>query len=243
MMESEKTRCRKPLWLGVLSLALVVMPFLAGLLGFFWKLFCLASIIIGMLAMITGSSSKSKIGILLGGIGVVVSVLLFLLMSFVVLANISGARSHYLWQMQTLSSAIQKYCEQNEETLPDAEAWCDQLLKSVENVEGFSIDTFQSGSYIEYGSDAVKKTGYAFNKNLDSCRLPEIVRPTVLLFETDFFWNQNGTSVILESGGHPGYWPFYARGYHFVLVGPDSTFTVKFVKNSELDSLNWTPVK
>ena len=40
---------------------------LGGVRGFFWKLYCTASIVIGILAIKTGSPSKFKIGILLGG--------------------------------------------------------------------------------------------------------------------------------------------------------------------------------
>ena len=142
--------------------------------------------------------------------------------------------------MQTLSNAIKEYCEQNDGTLPNADIWCDQLMDLKENgVKDLSVDAFQSGSHIEYESGISIKEGYAFNKNLDGFKLSEIDRPTVLLFETDFCWDQNGTSDMLPLPVHSGYWPFYARGYHFVFVGPNSTFTVEFVKNSELGSLNW----
>ncbi len=247
---SEKTKRLMSLWFGVLSLVLWLMPAWinhlvmrdgAGHVFFEYLdqhfiLFLFASVTMGILAVITGCSSKCNIAIVLGCIGALLSAMLV----FGTLMLISGSRRfscHY--PMEVFSIATQKYCEQNNGNLPDAETWCDQLLKSVEDVKYFSLETFSGRYGLSLDRDE-KRSGFAFNKNLDGCRLSEVDCETVFLFETDLGWNQNGTSAILLPNGYPGFWPFFEGGYPFVFVGPDSTFTVKFVKNSELDHLNWT---
>lgn len=258
MMKSEKTKRRKSLYLGVLSLVLGGVSCAVGLIALyarpsdvfyipldygmpFW--FVLA--VLGVLAIITGKLSKSKfkVGVVLGAISAVFCMLLCFGTFYFVTMDLAAKESCHQ-QTATLSSAIQKYSEQNEGTLPDANAWCDQLLESAkdEDEKAGLYFVLEGHSLLDYHGEKMNR--FAFNKNLDSYRLPEIDRPTVLLFETgDFGWNQNGTLAILTSRGHSGFWPLFERGSHFILVGPDSTFTVEFVKDSELKSLNWTLVE
>ncbi|MHC4999502.1 MAG: hypothetical protein ACYTE1_01565, partial [Planctomycetota bacterium] len=115
------------------------------------------------------------------------------------------------------------------------------LLESVEDVENFSMDAFHGTYSVNPYHESVKQSGFAFNKNLGGCKLSDIDRKTVLLFHADRGWNQNGTSAILPSSRYMGFWPFFEGGSPFAFIGPDSTFTVKFINNSEIDSLNWTP--
>lgn len=195
--------------------------------------------VLGVLAVIAGVISRFKAGVVLGAIGAGLCAFLCFL-AIVIVGKGIGSREICYHEIQVLTRAIQEYCEQNEGTLPDADSWCDQLVESAGNEAYFSIGSFLGGRRGP-SSNSEKRSCFAFNENLDGYRLSEIDRPTVLLFETDFGWNQNSTSALLPARGHPGYWPFVEGGYHFVLVGPDSTFTVEFVKDSELKSLNWTP--
>ena len=266
-MKSEKTKGRKSICFGVMSLAFSVMPLVTAYTApfcgsgnvyhkfhSFVLLFVFAAIGSGMMAIITGFLAKPKTIVVWAGIGVGSFNLIFVMTFVMFLCSVSSERFPLGCRMVTLSSATQKYCEQNEGYLPDAEVWCDQLLKSVKNVKGFSTGTF-SGRYRGTKSglnkdnqDFVrslgeKRSGFAFNKNLDEFRISDINRKTVLLFETDLGWNQNGTSSTLPFMGYGGYWPLFEDGYIIVFVGPSSTFTVKFVKNSEIDDLNWEPVE
>lgn len=264
MTKSEKTTCRKSLCLGIMSvtigiisLVLGVVPYVISVMTqevqalerihneyqFFLVPFWFASIAIGVLAIITAHSAKFKVAVVLGCIGVGVTVLFFLGTLFLFFGTISDGRVHCCFEMQDLSNATLKYCEQNEGTLPGADAWCDQLIGLAENAEEYYSQKFLVGGHDLDAIPDGRISDFAFNKNLDGYRLADINRPTVLLFETNPGWNQNGTSAILASKGHPGFWPFAEGGYHFILVGPHSTFTVKFIKNSELDSLNWIPTE
>ncbi len=183
-----------------------------------------------------GRSVKFKTGVIGGYIGAGFSVYCLLVSLLMFACTSSDGRSHCFYEMQELSSAIEQYCKQNKGYLPEAEAWCDQLVKTVEYPKFFSISP---PSELYVNTPIRKISEFAFNKNLDGYRLSDIDRQTVLLFETDRGWNQNGTSDILLPKGHIGYYVLIEGGYHFVFVGPDSTLTVEFVKNSNIDSLNW----
>lgn len=256
-MKSEKTKRRTSVWLGVMSLALGVVPYVISVMTqevqalerihneyqFFLMPFWFASIAMGVLAIITAHSAKFKVGVVLGRIGVGVTVFFFLGTLLLFFGTISDGRVHCCFEMQDLSNATLKYCKQNKGTLPDADAWCDQLIGLAENIEVYYSQKFLVGGHDLDGIPDGRISTFAFNKNLDGYRLADIDRQTVLLFETNLGWNQNGTSAILRPEGHSGFWPFIDSGYHFVLVGPGATFTVKFIKHSNLDSLNWTAQK
>ncbi|MBN2377126.1 MAG: hypothetical protein JXD22_12035 [Sedimentisphaerales bacterium] len=254
-MKPEKTKRRTSLCLGILSLltgGLSVVVGSMGLLGgqgnvfdvpldyrvLLW--FVLA--VLGVLAVISGLISRFKVGVVLGAIGAVLCTFVCFL-AFVIVGKGIALKAICYHDLQILTRAMQEYCEQNEGTLPDADAWCDQLVESAESEEYFSIGSFLGGRRGP-SSNSEKRSCFAFNKNLGGYRLSEIDRPTVLLFETrDFGWNQNGTLASLPSTTHPGFYPFIERGAHFVLVLPDSTFLTIFCEKSELDSLNWTAQK
>ncbi len=248
-MASENTKRSKSICLGVLSIILVVVWIVIDILddviapenqypniyGILIILFWFAAIAIGVLAIIIGLSNKCTTGVIGGGIGAGFSAFISLASPLMFVSTISSGRYPCQQEMQHLSSAIEQYCKQNEGYLPDAEAWYDQLLKIVEYKNYYSNPSRNDVITGPNGEVSV----FAFNKNLDGYRLADIDRQTVLLFETDRGWNQNGTSDILLPEGHPGYYVLIEGGCHFVFVGPDSTLTVEFVKSSKIDSLNW----
>jgi hypothetical protein len=248
-MTSENTKRSKSMCLGVLSMILgvvsVAIPVVYDVIapenqfpniyGILIILSWFAAIAIGISAIIIGRSVKFKRGVIGGYIGVGFSAFFFLSSLFLYVCTISDGRFHCQHEIQYLSSAIQQYCKQNEGYFPDEEAWCDQLLKIVEYKDYYSNP---SRNDVTIGPNG-EISDFAFNKNLDGYRLADFDHKTVLLFETERGWNQNGISDILLPEGHPGYYVFIEGGYHFVFVGPDSTLTVEFVKNSKIDRLNW----
>lgn len=246
-MTSENTKRLTSICLVVLSVILGVVAIVIkwvlppenqypNIYGVFILLFWFAAFAIGILAIIYGRLVKFRAGVIVGCVGVGFSVLLFILLHIGFLLSVSASRMPCQRAMQNLSSVMQQYCRQNEGSLPDAERWCNQLVKSVKNGRVF-WHPYWSGKIIRGPNGEI--SNFAFNENLDGYRLADIDRQTVLLFETDAGWNQNGTSDILLPKVHPGYYVLIEGGAHFLFVGPDSTFTVKFIKNSEIDSLNW----
>jgi hypothetical protein len=198
------------------------------------------SVLLGILAITIGYLSKFKVVVIMVGVNLAFFTCIFL-GSFFQFGEALGRKVSCPLNMQIISNAIQMYCQENEGVLPDADAWCDQLLDLAEIVEGVSIGRITIRRNASNQDENLIEL--SFNKNLDEFKISDIDRQTVLLFETDLGWNQNGTLAILASKGHLGFWPFCEGGYHFLLVGPGSTFTVKFIKNSELESLNWTPAE
>lgn len=248
-MKPENTKRLTSICLAVLSVIFVLIPFVLNegmpsenrfpnMIGFFSLFFCFSAIVVGVIAIIIGRSVKFRAGIIGGYIGAGIPAFLLIMLVLGFMLTISTGRVPCKIDMQDFSSMIQQYCKLNKGALPEAEAWCDQLFTSVENESIDSSFWFPNSIGFTYGPDE-KKINYAFNKNLDGYRLADIDRQTVLLFETNPGWNQNGTSEIMLPEGHPGYYILIEGGAHFLFVGPDSTLTVKFIKNSEIDSLNW----
>lgn len=246
-MTPENTKRLTSICLAVLS---VTLGFVAGLIeeamppksrfpniyGAFILLSLLAAIAIGVLAIIVGRSVKCKSGIVAGCIAVVLIALPFLLSHYLFVCTISDQRFSCKRGLQELHSAMEQYCNQNEGRLLNAKKWSDQLVESVGTKNVFNYQHW-SGE-ITRGPNG-ELSNYGYNNNLDGYRLADIDRQTVLVFEAEPGWNQNGTSNILLPEGHPGYYVLIEGGAHFLFVGPDSTFTVKFIKNSEIGSLNW----
>ena len=244
---SEQTKNRKTFYLKMTSL---VTGLLVTVLGALWFLNCnldehtllifLGFVALGILTIRIACLARFKIGIILGTIEVLFFASIFFPFAFM-LGMASVEKEMCDDQMRSLSSVCQQYCEQNEGTLPCADTWCDQLCESVETADNDHRihDLYRHGYH---GYSDKKMSPYAFNKKLDGYRLTDVDRKTVLLFKSELGWNQNGTSEILAPYGHQVSSYFSEGGYNFVFVGPGSTFTVEFVKYSELDSrLNWEP--
>lgn len=251
MTQSEETKRPKSLCLGIMSVTIGVISLMVGSIalrpgpGDFFDIsidqsasLLFVSVLFGILAIITGKLSEFKVVFVLGIVNVAFFTCIFL-GTFFQLGEAWGRKEICRVQMRGVSSAMKMYCQENERSLPDADTWCDQLL-SVENIDGVSVYYLLTEQADDSNYDE-KTSWFAINKNLDGNRLSEIDRQTVLLFEAEPDWNQSGTLALLTSKEHPGFWPFSEGGYYFVFVGPDSNFTVKFIKNSEVDSLNWTP--
>lgn len=252
-MKSEKTKRLTTICLGLLSIILGVVPYVSLFIRtqksevsiqtteMYWtfiQLSWFAAIAIGILAIKTGCSVKFKTGVVLGRFGAGIGAFLFVVNLLMFVCTISDGRQTCIYDLRYLNSAIQQYCKQNEGALPNAEVWCDKILESVENRKLFTTFRGSSSQDMTYVPEG-KISNFAFNKNLDGYRLSDIDRQTVLLFETDPGWNQNGTSDILLPEEHPGYTVLIDGGSHFLFVGPDSTITVKFIKNSKIDNLDW----
>ena len=257
-MKSEQTSNIKLRHLKITSLVTGLLVLVLGGLFFHISgyenaiLICFISIILGIITIRTAWLSNFFIGIMLGQIEVVFFSLM-LISSFFFGAQALAEKKMCHDQMQRLGSVFQKYCEQNDGTLPVADTWCDQLLEFVEDAEhddimfdltmdkhrGHGEEDLARRRYNRYGNE--KMSPYAFNQKLDGYRLTDIDRQTVLLFKSELGWNQNGTSEILSPYGHSV--SSSGGGYNFVVVGPGSIFTVEFVKYSEIDSLNWEPAE
>ena len=98
-----------------------------------------------------------------------------------------------LYNMELLAEELEKYAQNHGGYLPNADNWCDVLMKqnpelTVENFRHPQVDFLKlKGEY-----------HIAFNRNLSGKLFADISPDTVLLFEADGDWNLNGTSPLLN---------------------------------------------
>ena len=103
--------------------------------------------------------------------------------------NWGRARAEKPGKARILGFAILRYAkEENGGYLPDAEKWCDTVLKYSKTVyeSAFSYRSSEPGVY-----------NYAFNRNLSGLKLDNITKNTVLIFESEGGWNLSGTEELL----------------------------------------------
>jgi len=99
-----------------------------------------------------------------------------------------------LYNMELLAEKLEKYSQNHGGYLPNADNWCDVLMK--ENPE-LTVENFRHPM-----PDLLKLKGkchISFNRALSGKRFADISPDTVLLFEADGDWNLNGTSSLLNS--------------------------------------------
>ena len=99
-----------------------------------------------------------------------------------------------LYNMELLAKELGKYAQNHEGFLPNADNWCDDLMK--QNLE-LTVDNFRHPR-----PDFLKLKGkchIAFNRALSGKKFADLSPDTVLLFEADGDWNLNGTSRLLDS--------------------------------------------
>ena len=98
-----------------------------------------------------------------------------------------------LYNMELLAKELEKYDQSHNGYLPDANQWCDILMK--ENPE-LTVENFRHPQV-----DLIKLKGkchIAFNKELSGILFSSISPDTILLFEADGDWNLNGTTQLLR---------------------------------------------
>jgi len=89
-----------------------------------------------------------------------------------------------------LSLGLMTHAQDNDGQLPDADKWCDAILREIGSPLAFAspLDPATVVS-AELGE---KVSSYAFNAALSGKKLNELNPETVLVFETDLGWNGSG---------------------------------------------------
>jgi hypothetical protein len=99
-----------------------------------------------------------------------------------------------LYNMELLAKELKIYAQDHNGHLPDANNWCDVLMKQNPSL---TVENFRHPT-----PDLLKLKGkchIAFNKALDGKLFNDVSKDTILLFEADGDWNLNGTTDILNS--------------------------------------------
>jgi len=164
--------------------------------------------------------------------GCLLAVLFALGMTFMIhdihLISASYCRSN----IRFLGNGIRAYCAKNDGKFPEPSNWCDLVISEANSVWGLSEETLRCPK-VPNG-----KSGYAFNKNLAGLRISEVDPNTVLLFEAEPGWNQNGGPEMMTVKRHQ---LLFTRKYSYVVcVGTDKV-RIKAVKNRQQKKLRWNP--
>ena len=127
--------------------------------------------------------------------------------------------------MRNLGIAFYIYAQDNSNSYPTPEKWCDLLVMNYEVKLEYLVCK---------GSDAkIGESSYALNKNIAGKKYSEVPPDTVLLFETLGGWNQVGGSELLTTDNHKG------EGCNVVFVD----WHAEFVKAERIAALKWDTEK
>lgn len=162
-------------------------------------LFAAVSLMLGIIALfVIAVNHKQSKGYVHAIAGILISspfVLMFLL--GMVVARLRAEREKAntgLYNLRVLEQALLKYAKDNNGFLPNADNWCDELLR---NNPDLKTDNFKFPKPERYNLKG--DCQFAFNRNLSGKRLKDIPGNVVLLFEADGDWNLNGTSELLQT--------------------------------------------
>ena len=117
--------------------------------------------------------------------------------------------------LKALAKTIMIYANDNHEAYPTPDQWCDLLIKRCEVPKStFGNEITPEGQCI-----------FALNPNCSSTSSPEVV----VLFETNFGWNQFGGKEKLTTINHGG------KGCYVLF----NDTHVEFVPTESFDKLKW----
>jgi hypothetical protein len=155
-----------------------------------------AGIVLAIAGLVSISKNPDK---LRGLIYCFAAILIFMpCLAFVGVSEICVQTRRYVEQTYTgipklhiLSYALKSYADNHNGLLPDANSWCDDLLKNDPNLtrESFKNPDPKMGS---------AECGFAFNENLSGKPIADIPKKVVLLFEASGKWNLSGSQDLLD---------------------------------------------
>lgn len=131
----------------------------------------------------------------------------------------------YPIHLQILGHVIRQYKEGQVHQLPEANNWCDALIKFNSSLSPNDFVNDRTSNVFEGMSD------YAFNANLSELKLEELPKDTVLLFETPLGKNPAGGPELMSMDNHP------IKGC-FVLF---ADMHIEFVRAEDFNDLRWKP--
>lgn len=131
----------------------------------------------------------------------------------------------YPFHLQFLGDALRQYKEGQVRQLPQANNWCDTLIKLDPNLF--------PNAFINDRNDKISEgmSEYAFNANLSKLKLAELPKDVILLFETTRARNPAGGPELMSTNNHP------IKGC-FVLFADKH---IAFVRTEDFNNLRWKP--
>lgn len=185
-------------FLSILGFGVFVYAFLAT--SIMWTYLSALPGCIGVVLAIVGLVSISKKPDKLRGLPYCLAAILIFLpcLAFIGVSEICIRTRRYAEQTYTgipklriLRSALKSYADDHNGLLPDANSWCDELLRNDPNL---TRETFKNPNP-KMGS---AECGFAFNENLSGKSITNISKKVVLLFEASGPWNLSGSQDLLD---------------------------------------------
>jgi prepilin-type processing-associated H-X9-DG protein len=133
--------------------------------------------------------------------------------------------------LKEIGLAIRIYTDDNGDTLPQLNKWCDAVLSNNLNPSTIVLTNLTAALLHCPATPRKQKCGYAINENFRAVtNTTQVPIDTVLLFESDLGWN--AVSGLLNAVAHHG-------GLTHVCFLDGSVQMMKF---DELDKLRWNPI-
>lgn len=124
-----------------------------------------------------------------------------------------------------LGTTAVEYAKANNGYFPDANQWCDLLIKQNKNL---------SKNYFRYPSSKPEIYNYAYNQNLSGLQINNIKDNIVLIFEAKGGWNLAGTEGLLEKTP-------VDRQYVYVYFSDNNAVRPLSKKDNLYKSVHWKP--
>lgn len=209
--------------------ALAITSMILGILSFCtFLLTAPLALILGIIALVKISKSNGRLkgtGMAVAGIAIpvvalpIVAIMMGIMLPALARTRIIAYRMTCGANMAGLGKAINLYANDNNDTFPICDQWCDLLIRNED------VDPNQ----FRCKGAAKGPSNYAMNKNIEKTGVntpPDMV----LLFESKPGWNQSGGPELLTTDYHSG-------------EGCNITFCdghAAFVRTDDIGNLKWT---
>jgi prepilin-type processing-associated H-X9-DG protein len=211
---------------------MAVASLVLGILGFCTLFTSFIGLPLGIISLVKIKGSGGRLegqGLAIAGICtsavclLMIPVLVALMIPAFYKARQSAQTAVCVTQMKQLAMGVRLYANDNKDTLPPADAWCDAVQSYVGGSQTFQCKADTSG----------RRSSFAFNKNVAGRKEAEVDPRTVLLFEvaSGGSWN--------VSGGRELMMPQSRHGQTVVVGFADGS--VQQLPANRLNTLRWEP--
>ena len=217
----------------VTTSGMAITSLVLGILGFCTWVTSFAGLPLGIISLMNIKKSGGRLqghGLALGGICTSgAALLMFPILAGLMLPALAKAKQraqtiNCVSQMKQLALGIRLYSNDNKDTFPTADTWCDSIQTYVSNPRTFQCKADTTGQLCSY----------ALNKKVAGKKEGNIDPRTVLLFEVDASgggWNASGGPELMMRQSRHG---------QTVVVG-FADGSVQQMRASQVSTLRWDP--
>lgn len=205
---------------------MAIASLVCGILGFL----CvpgLVGLVLGIIALVKINNSAGRLkgsGLAIAGICLSALMLLFIVPVGMLLPALARAKQkaqtiNCMSNMKQLAYGARLYANENKDSLPPSDSWCDAVQGQINNPRVF----------VCHSSSGIHRCTYAMNKKVAGRKIGEVHPQTVLFFEIQDGWNVSGGPELLD------------RSRHRIVVVTFVDGSAMQISIPELNSLRWDP--